>query len=173
MKTLINQLEPLTFDEILAKKSAINDDYYLLDVVQHFEEQEDERSHAVTELILRSPDYDEMVDYSELYSSLIDYYLFVENYPSALGWIYARLVATEQHESGADRADSINQLAEVYLCNDDPNTGIRLFIHRIWQNPHDLRTYYAFSYALWLCDLNDLSLEVAQRGLALDRKSVV
>ena len=169
-KTLINQFEPLTFDEILAKKSAINDDYYLLDVVQHFEEQEDERSHAVTELILRSPDYDEMVDYSELYSSLIDYYLFVENYPSALGWIYARLVATEQHESGADRADSINQLAEVYLCNDDPNTGIRLFIHRIWQNPHDLRTYYAFSYALWLCDLNDLSLEVAQRGLALASK---
>jgi tetratricopeptide (TPR) repeat protein len=167
MKGITKQFESLSFNEILAIKSNHYDDYDLLDVLEYFNEQDDERANAVIELILRSSDYDEMVDYSNLYSELIEYYHFVENYPATLRWTYAWLVSNEQHESGANRADCINQLAEAYLCNNDLSTGISMFVRRIRQSPTAPQTYYAFAFALWLCDLNDLALETAHRGLAI------
>jgi len=170
-KTLFACFEPLTFAEIANIEPGRYGDHDLLGVMDHFSNEDDDRVYAVLELILRSPDYDDMVDYPLLYSNLIEYYHMNDDYPAALRWAYAGLAAIEQRQLGDNRANFINLLAASYLYQNDLNSGIKLFIRRIQHNPGDLDVYRFFGMALWHVDLNDLALEVVHRGLALTSRA--
>jgi tetratricopeptide (TPR) repeat protein len=171
MKPGVKEFESLSYEEIVNLPPAAYDDSPLLDISDHFFEQDDERQWAVFELILSSPDNDEMIDYSGIYQDVVDMYMFIEDYPAARRWAYTWLVYSEQHEAGANRSGCIHRLAESYLCDTDPDIGTGMFIRRIHIAPGELTVYFDLAQALWQCDQNDLARNVIQRGLELSNEA--
>lgn len=165
---LIKHFKSLTPTQILAEKAGRWGDYELLDVLQYFAEKgERERETAVTELILRSPENSEMVAYDELYFDLAQFHRSKKDFPTALHWFYALLAYDEQHESGAERANHIRDIAETYLDAGDFDTGLTLMTRRLQTAPGDIWTYNSLGITLPRVGLNGLALEALDRALAL------
>jgi tetratricopeptide (TPR) repeat protein len=168
MKKHISYFEKLSSREILDLPAGALGDYELLDVLAHFDDIDDEeRYNATVELILRSPECSELVDYSQLYFDLVSTYQAQGDRQTALGWAYAWLVYTEQHEDGASRTHCVNSLALIYLELGDPDSGLALLARRLRADPGDLHTCVTLATKLLDFDLYDLARRAAERGLAL------
>lgn len=73
MREIIKHFERLSREEILATRPGAWGDYELLDVLQHFQQEDRDQAMAIAELMLRSPECSEIVAYHELYMDLVGY----------------------------------------------------------------------------------------------------
>ncbi len=169
-KSIAEQFDPLTREQILAIRPGVWGDVELLDALGHFEKaKERDRAMAVAELILRSPQV-EQVDYHWLYTDLIGYYHWKCDFPAALRWAHALIAFDEQHEEGRNRANNCRELARVYLNAGDLDTGLALFTRLAQAAPFDIWTYNILSIALPWARLPRLGLEVTDYTLMLIAK---
>ncbi|MEZ4677097.1 MAG: hypothetical protein R2932_23040 [Caldilineaceae bacterium] len=81
-------------------------DFELLDVFQHFEEErDDERRGAILELMLRSPEISQTVDYQQLYFELYELLRRHGNFAPCFCVAPRRhCVRVEQHDEGMSQA---------------------------------------------------------------------
>jgi tetratricopeptide (TPR) repeat protein len=167
---IITYFDALSADEILQDPAGKWSDSHLLDVLAHFNEQNDiERSTAVLQLILSSPDHNsEMVDYSELYSDLIHTYIHAGNFAAAAYWTIAGITYDAQHYiDSPDPRNYQRLLAEIYLRQGDVDTGLQLITRLLQSNPADLWTYDALAHTLPSIGLSKLALTALERALEL------
>lgn len=168
MKDILHRFETHSPEDILNLQSDLYNDYDLTDVFNHFKEQGDEeRAVAVLELILRSPDHSEMIDYPWLYQDLIEHFMFSGDHAAALRWAYAKLAYYAQHPEIGDWPTCHRDLADVYLYNRDVATGLAFYTRRLRTDPGDIWTYNALGLTLDDCGLGGLAVEALERGLTL------
>ncbi|MEW5871639.1 MAG: hypothetical protein AB1894_20380 [Chloroflexota bacterium] len=165
-KNAIDEFRKLTPQEILAFPQGLYDDSELLAAFTELKD-EPERATAILELILRSPDHSEEIDYSQIYQDVIENYKADEP-AKALGWAYARLVWGEQHDPGDEqRFYDYREIAEVYLGLGDLNTGLALYLRSLRMDPGDLWAYNTLGLVLPDFGLAELALPALKCGLSL------
>lgn len=170
-REIIRDFEKLNRKQILATRSGLWGDYELLDVIVHFQQERDrDRAMAVAELMLRSPEHGEMVDYQGIYFDVVEYYRRQDN-ATALSWAHAMIVYSEQHEPGLNRITNWRDLGEVYLSTDDLETGLRMFARILRADPNDIWTYNILGLRLPWAGLYQLALEVLDKALRLVEES--
>jgi tetratricopeptide (TPR) repeat protein len=160
--------QKLTRRQILAQPTNQWSDSELLDVMKQFAKDRD-REEAVAELILRSFDVDEMVEYSMLYINLAEYYAYHKDVPAALRWFHAMITFEEQHQtSHLHRGNYLRDLAETYVRSGDLATGLAIYTRLAQTYPGDIWTYNSLvCFALHGSELPHLALEVADYSLRL------
>lgn len=173
MAKLEKQFEKLSREDILAIRPGQWSDFELLSVIQLFDEQKDwQRSAAVTELILRSPEHSETVVYEELYFEVMEYYRHTaRNFPTALRWAHAAIAYLEQHEPGMNRFNRWRDLADTYLGTGDLQAGLAMYARILQADPSDIWTYNTLSMELRFAGLAALEVEVLDRALTMVRRS--
>jgi len=166
--SLIKQLNPLTRQQILALQSGVWSDADLMKVLKHFEaeKKDQDRAMAVAELILRSPQKNDL-DYGTLFLDIIGYYRWKDDFPAALRWAHTLITFDEQHENGLNRDNHVRDLAEIYLEAGDLNTGLALFTRLAQASTDDIWTYNTLGFILPEVGLPRLALEVLDHALVL------
>lgn len=158
--------QSLSYEEILAERPGNWGDYELLDVLQYFDEdQKPELRALVSELILRSPEHSEMVDYGELYWEQMEHERWSKNYPAALRWAHAGLAYVEQHQPGMNRANWYRDIAGIYLQAGALDDGLAILTRCLEAEPADIWTYNGMGIHLPDAGLSDLAVEVLDRAL--------
>ncbi len=169
MNNQMDLLKNKTRDEILGIRPGIYSDYDLLSLMEYFvDEQDRDREAAILELILLSPLEDEMVSYPDVLLNLIGYYKWKKDFATAIRWSLVYVVHTEQHEAYRGNILSAwRDLAEVYLEADELNIGLGILTRVIEYDPADIYNYNIMGIVLPIVGLNQLMLEVTERGLEL------
>jgi len=164
----VKHFRSLSPQQILAQPPGRWGDYSLLDVMYYFDEKGDRRREAaVRELILRSPENDEMVDYWDLYFYQVNYARSVGDYAAALRWAYAALAYEEQRQPGLNRANAVCDIADSYLQAGSPDAGLSLYARCLEADPSDIWIYNSLALMLIETNMADLALEVIERALEL------
>jgi tetratricopeptide (TPR) repeat protein len=165
-KEIVKYFQSLSYEEILAQRPGKWGDYELLEPLQYFDEEDiPNMSAAVSELILRSPEHGEMVDYGELYWGLMEYERRSKNYPAALRWAHAGLAYVEQHYPGLNRANWYRDIAEIYLQAGALDDGLAIMARCLEAEPDDTWTYNSLGIFLPDAGLSDLAVEMLDRAL--------
>ncbi len=165
---IIAYFKSLTSSQILALMPGKWGDYELLDVLHYFDEENlEDQSAALAELILRSPENSDMVLYSDIYSDLAQYHKAKDDYTAALRWLYASFAYDEQHDPDLNRHNRYRDLAETYLDAGEVDTGLSIVTRRLQAAPDDIWTINMLAFTLPYIGLNDLAIETLERGLAL------
>ena len=170
---LTSYFDNLSTTEIRKELSGKWGDYYLLDVLALFDDQEDtERATAVLELILASPDHNsDIVAYSELYDSIIYTHINEKNFAAAAYWTVAAIAYdTEHYDDEMDFRNYQRSLAEIYILQGDINAGIQLSTRLLQTNPADLWTYNKLAATLSRVGLHELALAALDRALILAKE---
>jgi tetratricopeptide (TPR) repeat protein len=170
MREAIKHFDGLGREDILATRAGLWGDYGLLDVLQHFDEQKDwGRAMAIAELILRSPEHSDAVDYAELCLHLANYYRRQDN-EAALRWAHALIAYSERHEHGLNRVGNWRDLAEIYLAAGDLDTALAMFTRILQTDPGDIWTYNILGFELPDAGLYHLAVEALDKGLQLIKR---
>jgi tetratricopeptide (TPR) repeat protein len=171
MREVIKHFEGMGREDILATRPGLWGDYGLLDVLQHFHGQKDwGRAMAVAELILRSPEHSDAVDYAELCLDLANYYRRLDA-EAALRWAHALIAYSEQHEHGLNRVGNWRDLAEIYLAAGDLDTALAMFTRILQTDPGDIWTYNILGFELPRAGLYHLAVEALDKGLQLIKRN--
>ncbi len=172
MNKNLEKLKALDRSEILNISPTKFGDFELLNLAEYFHEEEDEdREMAVFELVLRSPLNDELLDYTDLYLDLVNYYQRKEKFPAMLYWAAAFVAHLEQNDrSTLNLLNSRRDLAEAYLRAGEINAGLGIFTRLIKYYPEDVWNYNILGLTLPSIGLNRLAVETLDRGLALIKK---
>lgn len=158
--------QSLSYEKILAEPPGKWGDYELLDVLHYFEEEKKPELRAVvSDLILRSPEHSEMVDYGELYWEQMEHERWSKNYPIALRWAHAGLAYEEQHQAGFNRANWYRDIGGIYLQAGALDDGLAILTRCLETEPADLWTYNSMGIHLPDVGLSDLAVEVLVRAL--------
>ncbi|MEM7125712.1 MAG: DUF1186 domain-containing protein [Chloroflexota bacterium] len=168
MHRIVKEFIPLSVEEIRATPPGKWGDFEMLDVIHHFSEQKDDkRTLAARELLLRSPEVSDMVDYSELFWEQVNESRHSKEFQRALQWAYASIAYNEQHEAGENREGRYRDLVEIYLESGDLETGFQIAARVLQMDPSDIWTYNVFGFALLHNRFSQLAIEVVTRGLQL------
>ena len=171
MREIVKHFEGLGREEILATRPGLWGDYELLDVLQHFHEQKDwGQAMATAELILRSPEHSDAVDYAELCLDLANYYRRQDN-EAALRWAHALIAYSEQHEHGLNRMGNWRDLGAIYLEAGDLDTALAMFARVLQADPGDIWTYNILGFELPDAGLYHLAVEALDKGLQLIKRN--
>ncbi|MBC8449043.1 MAG: DUF1186 domain-containing protein [Chloroflexi bacterium] len=171
MREIVKHFEGLSREDILATRPGLWGDYELLDVLQHFHGQKDwGRAMVIAELILRSPEHSEAVDYAELCLDLANYHRRQDN-EAALRWVHALIAYSEQHEHGLNRVSTWRDLGAVYLAAGDLDTALAMFTRVLQTEPGDIWTYNILGFELPRAGLYDLAVEALDEGLQIIKRS--
>lgn len=168
-KDEIRYFADLMAEQIANERPGQWGDYELLDVWQHFIDEGDrEQETAVLELILRSPDHSELIDYGELYYEVAQNHRLAKVHSKAIGWLYAAIAYEEQHEpSLRGRLFWRNSLAEAYLYGHEFSAGLALFAQNLRLHPGYLDTYNIAAMTLADVGLHSLVEAVIERALSV------
>jgi tetratricopeptide (TPR) repeat protein len=167
-KTETKHFRSLSSQKILAQRPGTWGDYKLLDVLGYFHEKGDRRREAaVRELILRSPENDEMVDYGDLYFYQVDYARWIRDYPAALRWAYAALAYGEQRQPGMNRDNLVRDIAEINLQAGALDVSLSLYSRCLEAQPADIWIYNSLALMLLEAGMFGLALKIIDRALEL------
>lgn len=165
MKNTISIFAPLTSEQIRSTQPDQFDDYDLLDVYNHFSENDDERAIAILEVILRSHDYSDSIRYDDLYEAITEDAYHAKDWQRLLRWAYARLAHDEQHEQGVNRILILSKVAGAYCDAGDPDTGLAIYTRCLETDAEDLDAYELAASRLADLGLRDLALAMAARAV--------
>lgn len=171
--SIIDYFEELSDDDIYQELPGKWSDTDLLYVLEMFSEMNDtERETAVLELILSSPENSPLVDYDELFFSLIhDSYLNNDDFDKATYWTIAALA----HESKLNDPINIRNLQrtliEICLRQGEVDTSLQIATRLLQTDPGDLWTHNTL--ALFSAKVAQPALITAalERALALAKKN--
>lgn len=135
-------------------------DDQLLDVFEQFEVDGDlPRARAVKTLLLRSPDWDEMLDYPMIYVELLE-----EDEPRFhLPWIYAALLFDALYGDAEQKLDLSGTLATLYAKLGQVETALQIATRALQRNPNDLSLYGELGWHLTGSPFNPIAVEIAER----------
>jgi tetratricopeptide (TPR) repeat protein len=168
MINLREKFTGLTRSQILAIRPGAYGDYELLDAIGAFDEDEQmDCQSAVYELILRSPEVSELVDYEGVFAEVIDTCRAMEEFAPFLRWMYGLVAFAEQHTAGENRASYQRRLAKACLANGYLEDGLRMYTSLLQVDAGNFHNYYAMGMALYEADLDSLAVEALDRALAL------
>jgi tetratricopeptide (TPR) repeat protein len=170
-RVIVKEFRTLSAEQILALRPGTWGDYELLDVLGYFHDEDDEkRAAAVTELILRSPEHSEMVDYDNLYYELVQYTRWLQDYPAAVRWAHGNLAYEEQRLSGFNRANLYRDIGEIYMQAGQLDIGLAILTRCLEADPADTWNYNSLAFTLLDVEWAELALEVLDRALELVAK---
>lgn len=162
------KLRTLSPKQIAAQRPGTWSDYDLLDTFDYFGEKNDqERMAAVLELILHSPEHSETLDYGGLYFELVQNMRWSEDYPAALRWAYGTMAYSEQRQPGLNRANTYQDIGELYMLAGELDTGLTIMARRLEADPGGIWTYNGLAITLLEIDWAELALEVLNRALEI------
>ncbi|MCB0111225.1 MAG: tetratricopeptide repeat protein, partial [Caldilineaceae bacterium] len=165
---VVKRLSTLAAAAIRTGRPGLWDDDTLLDVAHHFEEAgDDARRLATLELLLRSPELSEMLDYQDIYAMLYESLRHRGDFAASLRWLHAALAYVAQHDPETDLSSVERDLAETYLQAGDFDTGLALFTRLLHRNPKDPWIHNVLALTLPDEGLASLALEVLARGRSL------
>jgi tetratricopeptide (TPR) repeat protein len=168
MDDLVRRFNTMTIEMISSQPDTAYNDYDLIRVWEHFEYKEDlEHCVAIGELILRSPEHSELVDYEYFYNHVVFYHRTHDHHQEGLRWAYAWLAYIERNALHKNRRHIHRILAETYLDMGDINTGLEMYTRRLLSDLDDLYTYYGLAVELPEAGLPNLGLKAAERALML------
>ncbi|HRW11260.1 MAG TPA: DUF1186 domain-containing protein [Caldilineaceae bacterium] len=165
---VVKRLSTLSAAAIRTGRPGLWNDDTLLDVAHHFEEAGDDvRRLATLELLLRSPELSEMLDYSDIYAMLYESLRHRGDFAASLRWLHAALAYVAQHDPEPDLSSTERDLAETYLQAGDFDTGLALFTRLLHRHPRDPWIHNVLALTLPDEGLASLALEVLARGRSL------
>jgi tetratricopeptide (TPR) repeat protein len=167
-KIEVKEFASLSPQQILAQRPGTWGDYELLDVLAYFDDKNDrERAAALMELILRSPEHNEMVAYDDLYFELTQYTRWLPDYPAAVRWAYGNLAYEEQRQPGFNRANLYRDIGEVTMQAGQLDSGLAIITRLLEADPADIWIYNGLAFILLDIDWAELALEVLDRALEM------
>ena len=167
-KVDLSDIRSLTPRQILAQRPGTWGDYELLDVLGYFEDTGDQpRAAAVTELILHSPEHNELVVYDDLYFELTQYTRRLRDYPVALRWAYGNLAYEEQRQPGFNRANKYRDIGEITMQAGQLDNGLAIVTRCLETDPADIWIYNGLALTLIDVKWAELALEVLDRALEM------
>ncbi|UCG23930.1 MAG: DUF1186 domain-containing protein [Chloroflexota bacterium] len=170
-RVIVKEFRTFSAKQILAQRPGAWGDFELLDVLGYFYEEDDEkRAVAVTELILRSPEHGEMVDYDDLYFDLVQHARWLKDYRAALRWAHANLAYGEQRLAGFNRANLYRDIGEIYMQAGELDIGLAILTRCLEADPADIWIYNGLALTLLDIEWAELALEVLNRALELVAK---
>jgi tetratricopeptide (TPR) repeat protein len=163
----------LSADEILQEVPGKWSDDDLLHVLEMFSEMNDtERETAVLELILSSPENSPMVDYDELFSSLIhDSYLNNDDFEKATYWTIAALAHAIQLSDPINVRNLQRTLVEIYLRQGDVASALQITTRLLQTDPGDLWTHNTLALFSAKVSQPDLIIAALERALELAKEN--
>ena len=155
------EIASMSRKKILALPAGRWSDNDLLDI----ETTDDDREAALIELVLRSPELNELIDYSELYFDLVNYYQRRKDTGSQLYWAIALFAFEAQNGLVSNRSGNYRNIAEMLTTAGDLEAGLGLFARLLLADPGNTDYYNGMGFALPEVGLNALLVEVMDRAL--------
>ncbi len=170
MKNLTKHFETLSVQAIQNERPGDVGDFELLDVIQRFQSNKDPaRTIATFELLLRSAEISESVNYYSLYFDLAEELKSRKEFSCAAAWLQAAIAYDEQHKEGDNRSILRRDLASVYLAAADFDTALAIHTRSLLSEPDDVWIHNTVALDLSNCGLASLAVEVLERGLKVVR----
>ncbi|MEM7532500.1 MAG: hypothetical protein AAF639_10005 [Chloroflexota bacterium] len=169
MKDLITHYASLSVDEIRSERAGQHLDNDLLDVWDYFDDEDDiDRSIAILELVLQSPEIDSELHYDELYDSLVGYLVKQGDVQGALRWGHMG-VAYSLKSPDLLYPQAYRSLAQVYLASGDFDTALAMMTRNLQSEPEDTLNHHLLGSHLPYYGLASLAVEVLDRGIVLSQ----
>lgn len=165
MKKSIPDIQTLTPEQILALPTGHWGDEDLIRLLDEIAEEDNERRDALIEQILRSPELDEMLDYTWIYFELIERYNRQNNTPKLLYWAVAFFTFEVQNGFQSAHHSSYRDIAEHLMYAGDLDSGLSLFAHMLNADPAYAYLYNGLAFGLLNANLHTLLAEVMTRAL--------